>query len=560
MSIPSTIQTSVAQAAITKVTRLFNGSIKDVLTELLQNARRAGASQVEIEVVEESGCATLIVRDDGYGINDPQIVVTLGQSAWEDEDLARRETPAGMGIFSMAGHRVEIRSRPKLEATGWRIVIEAHEWEASTPIAVDTFEISHGTEIRVKLSPSWIAALAPAVADASRYYPVPVTFQGEPQGQENWLDHALSVNEAGGIRIGVYQDNCATKTRSDVNFHGVGAPGELPSVRESTTGRSWTARVDIVDAPDLQLVLPARKELVQNTALDTLRVACKIAIYRHIASQPSHRLSFEDWTEAADLGVPMAEADPHLLTWIPPTNDSGYSGRLGEVARDTPMMIMPSLDADVANSAARALDDGKPLEVQLVEEVSSFKGYSWYDAIPQITDIQFVVVTNERTYKLFTESLTIAEDVKTGRVDAIYLSLEFTGTSRPTTFIPTDVVVVNTDSYGDLDDAIILLTHDATIGVTRLTNLLERAFFSDSDDSDADSYETQEEAFGREAKQLAMTLLLGEEKAILTRIEDLLRNEALFLRKGQRDRTVAITLTGGKATARYVDPVPADAT
>ncbi|MDB5580824.1 MAG: ATP-binding protein [Bradyrhizobium sp.] len=68
MTLPSTIRTAVSQAAITKVTRLFNGSVGDVLNELLQNARRAGASRIDIETLDLAGHPTLNLRDDGRGI------------------------------------------------------------------------------------------------------------------------------------------------------------------------------------------------------------------------------------------------------------------------------------------------------------------------------------------------------------------------------------------------------------------------------------------------------------------------------------------------------------
>ena len=41
--IPATIATAVAPETIAKVTRLFNNTAFDVICELLQNARRAGA-------------------------------------------------------------------------------------------------------------------------------------------------------------------------------------------------------------------------------------------------------------------------------------------------------------------------------------------------------------------------------------------------------------------------------------------------------------------------------------------------------------------------------------
>ena len=81
----------------------------------------------------------------------------------------------------------------------------------------------------------------------------------------------------------------------------------MPSVKEVDGSYPWTARIDIVDAPSLQLVLPARKEMVDNAALASLRVAVQATIYRTIATESSHRLSFQNWQRAADLGIDDGE-------------------------------------------------------------------------------------------------------------------------------------------------------------------------------------------------------------------------------------------------------------
>ena len=46
MSLPTTIRPEVGQSLITKVSRLFNGTLGDVLQELFQNARRADARAI----------------------------------------------------------------------------------------------------------------------------------------------------------------------------------------------------------------------------------------------------------------------------------------------------------------------------------------------------------------------------------------------------------------------------------------------------------------------------------------------------------------------------------
>lgn len=115
--IPATIATAVAPETIARVTRLFNNTAFDVVTELFQNARRAGALAVAV-VIQTGGPDTLLhIADDGHGIADPASVVTLGRSGWSDE-TRRAEDPAGMGVFSLAGRDVIIRSysRPDRQA------------------------------------------------------------------------------------------------------------------------------------------------------------------------------------------------------------------------------------------------------------------------------------------------------------------------------------------------------------------------------------------------------------------------------------------------------------
>src|SRR3546814_9257723 len=51
MSLPATINSQVDPAAVTRVTRLFNNTLGDILSELIQNARRAGASAVDLKVI-----------------------------------------------------------------------------------------------------------------------------------------------------------------------------------------------------------------------------------------------------------------------------------------------------------------------------------------------------------------------------------------------------------------------------------------------------------------------------------------------------------------------------
>ena len=59
-------------------------------------------------------------------------------------------------------------------------------------------------------------------------------------------------------------------------------------------GPAWIAFVDVVDAPDLRLVLPTRNEAIENDFLRALRGRAERAILECVALQPSHALAFKD--------------------------------------------------------------------------------------------------------------------------------------------------------------------------------------------------------------------------------------------------------------------------
>jgi hypothetical protein len=95
-----------------KADRLFRNDDEGIWIELLQNARRAGATGVDVSIEEyasDTGACTVTVQDNGRGIDDFQKLLTLGCSGWAAETQAR-EDPAGMGFFSLCRCTVEVHS------------------------------------------------------------------------------------------------------------------------------------------------------------------------------------------------------------------------------------------------------------------------------------------------------------------------------------------------------------------------------------------------------------------------------------------------------------------
>ncbi len=173
--LPATIHARVAPETIPKVGRLFNGSLDDILTELLHNSRRAGASCIAITADLDADQPILTITDDGHGIADPSSILTRGRSDWSD-DIRRREDPAGMGVFSLAGRAVTIRSFSRPAAVGWRADIPADGWDSGQPVRVCTDAITGGTRISFALPKHWRFQIAQAVGRVARHYPLPPRF------------------------------------------------------------------------------------------------------------------------------------------------------------------------------------------------------------------------------------------------------------------------------------------------------------------------------------------------------------------------------------------------
>lgn len=537
--IPATIATAVAPETIAKVTRLFNNTAFDVICELFQNARRAGALAVAVTLVTTADASYLTITDDGHGIVDPASIVTLGRSGWSDE-TRRAEDPAGMGVFSLAGQDVIIRSWSKVDRQGWLAHIPASAWETSRPIAISTDPIDRGTSITVRVPQQWLKNLAADIERAAKHYPVPVTLDGEPLPSEDWLKDADHVETWNGTRIGIFHRHPSHYSSRDhrLNFHGVTLPCDLPHVQEVDRGGHWIARVDIFDAPQIHLVLPARKEVVENDAVADLRSAVKTAIYRAIEAKGSHRLSHHDWTEAAALGVTLPQAEPYLFGWHAPAADYSRNYESGTRIGDPSMVLVPDFEALVAIPAEAAIAKRNPFGGPLVEAQDAFRGYGWYDVLARVEDLRFRIQQAGRVF-IVSDSREAPTEVTDGWVDEIELLATIAHAGAYVDVACEADVAFAPDQFScnSVDGTSIFVRRNSGVGSGTVTDLLESAIFYASDDSDADSYDTQQERFQSEAAERVISLLEGDDAALENRIREHLGGHYFLI---PADRTVTV--------------------
>ncbi|CUX54825.1 hypothetical protein [Agrobacterium deltaense] len=167
----------VAAEAIEKVGRLFNATIDDILGELLQNARRGGATKMMIDQIDDPRFGKAVrIADNGAGLEDPRSLFSLGHSGWS-ETLSRSEDAAGMGFFALANRGATIIARRKGSSGSWLVQATADAFHGRQPVNVGSGPQDH-LGVTVIFPETGNENVAGAVQHAARFYPIPVEFNG----------------------------------------------------------------------------------------------------------------------------------------------------------------------------------------------------------------------------------------------------------------------------------------------------------------------------------------------------------------------------------------------
>lgn len=166
-----------------------------LVSELLQNARRAGATSIAID--HDAEARTLTVRDNGRGIDDFQKLLTFNESGW-DEPTCDAETPFGVGFSKClyAASRCVVRSR------GLCADFDTAAALARTPIdVVDlTEESTEGTE--VELHGVDLPDLASRIVTLCAGFPVPICFNGKAVERPHAASSLLLIDTpVGGLHL-----------------------------------------------------------------------------------------------------------------------------------------------------------------------------------------------------------------------------------------------------------------------------------------------------------------------------------------------------------------------
>ena len=409
--LPATIRARVHDGAIDRVSRFFNASVADAAAELIQNARRSGATRLDVatEAVPEAeacGGTVVTVTDDGFGIADPAVLLSFGESGW-DAATAKREDPAGMGVYALskrgcvdffaAGHRRD-RAHARLAGRAHARVLPRqaggpHRRLRGCPPAQRHRDLlprgpgtgGHRSRLRRR------RAALPARGDGQRRGR---RAQGLPRRRRP--RRALA-----GLAFGVFNSRFTGFNNPDLNFHGLTISVGLPTV-DTIDGGTWSVRADVDACPELELVLPARREAVQTPFLDEMRKAARTAVYRAMRrADRTPALAFADYAAARKAGIDMPGAPAVLRPWRPGIADI-------DDWRDTPKRepVRPGtlvMAADPETQDQQCLwraAERAGIAGRLFEADRRLEGYDWYDALARVDGVRIDVTEAGVTHPL----------------------------------------------------------------------------------------------------------------------------------------------------------------
>ena len=178
----------------------FFHSYAEALTELVQNAYRAGASTVTFAADEAHKLLT--VADDGRGAERPETFITAAATGWNERRVIE---PAGLGFFALLGSAQWVRVSSRLGARpGWTIQISRDAFDGA-PIPCASVPPDGTSGVTVTAHLPGVKELRPKKVFDSRdfddrwrqFFPLEVVWDDLATGERTVLPNPL----AEGVRL-----------------------------------------------------------------------------------------------------------------------------------------------------------------------------------------------------------------------------------------------------------------------------------------------------------------------------------------------------------------------
>lgn len=549
-----TIRATVSSRILEQAEILFDNTPRTIFAELLQNSRRAGASQVAISVIAEAGkvVSAVTIHDNGRGVDHPEDLLTLGGTGWS-EDTQAKEAPAGMGFFSLCASAV---GAVQVRSGNFSVLLNKKSFRGEEEVKVEDSPCIEGTEISFVMRQDK-ADLVRVIEELVRYYPAEVLLNGVRQESgSDFLRSCVFVKELPGYRIGLQQDPFDSSAvvyssayRGEINFHGL-VISQLPLILEGYDAPPAVFRIDIKDTRSLNLVPPARDKVVQNGLWDEVKKNCHLALFEFINEKRGgkHDMSFAYYQMAASMGCPVPESELHVEEVYPRmVQDCGavpeWNGRWQLTEEQlASFTLVDSSELECIDLALLGMSGFDPVSKQLafVSVRQSHAAYSWMPKwkvkevyqVAHLHDGKDLVLRSSDTENNF----NLSQSGRWPDSAEVVLVLEKDGNQEQKIFrMPAKAVVDSVDFWNSgAEDGWVPVMNKLDDKVTAME--LRAIFFSTPEDVHGFNAEQAEVEYLRDARLLLLEVYDGDEAAANARLSRVLDMDDL--RMALRDLNV----------------------
>ena len=201
----NTVQLKICESGLIKnLGAIFTNKTK-VLTELTQNARRAGSDFVNFNFDEET--STLTVQDGGCGIDNLQNLLSVALSGWTEE-VGSSESAYGMGFLAtlFSCEKIQVLSKGKKFLATTESILNMQPC-----VITDTEEQHHqGTEITLYNFKMNGEEISKAMDEIATGYSINIRYNGACLARPNCEEHLLKGHDTHVFEYGTLYFNQTT--------------------------------------------------------------------------------------------------------------------------------------------------------------------------------------------------------------------------------------------------------------------------------------------------------------------------------------------------------------
>jgi hypothetical protein len=419
----------------------------------------------------------------------------------------------------------------------------------SEATVVPLSEAVEGTRIRFTRA-STKRQLTQSLENAAEFYPVEVRLDGNLLPRHDFLDGCLHRETIDGIEVGFAKQFCwghRTYYDENWNFYGArirGAEIALTGLLRPNGLKPDTiyARFNVLDTARVKLQLPDRKSIIEDQFSAEFIVKARAAAYRFFQKEGKHALAFKYWKEAKALGIALPEASCLLTTWHATPADSDAEPSFGSselrLLTDVSRVVLVDRDLENRHSLEAAIRCGASLNGELYFEDPEFRGYRWYDDRPRIVDTE--IFLDGQRFDPKSPEVTRPKNIE------IEVVIEQANVPEQRLRLNTPIHV-QSDSYELCFIAVENSPWDNPDlkGPFSIVDFIIEATFCPSDDSEADSRETQADRYEEEVRREVNAYFRGPEATLLAILRGTLDYHAKSLAEGLGISEIRFTRSEG---------------